>query len=341
MRNIVIQYEIYSSNIWQGMFIDINGSNLCRALTIGNIYRPPHDNNNNVNIQQFISELSPIIEILQSKNTYTAIVGDFNINLLKISERDKFGEFFDLICTNNLFPQLTFITRFAKQSCSLIDQIFCKTPHKKHVAISTYILISNISDHLPCIVNLGISEKITKRQKYTRTRTMNDTMISDFREPLSCNRMVRRLAASSPKDSQITVPSEATAITLALNYYRHMGRVQHDVVIYYDSVDQLAKETLDHDIDPLTTVHLADLKPLINSYIQKEVQITWDVSIHGRDLYLLKPTLGPTKRSRHLTRAEEVVVTRLRIGHNQGHKIPYLVPRTTNCLPALWPDSDN
>ena len=25
----------------------------------------------------------------------------------------------------------------------------------------------------------------------------------------------------------------------------------------------------------------------------------------------------------------------------QGHKIPYLVPRTINCLPALWPDSDN
>ena len=25
----------------------------------------------------------------------------------------------------------------------------------------------------------------------------------------------------------------------------------------------------------------------------------------------------------------------------QGHKIWYLVPRTTNCLPALWPDSDN
>ena len=25
----------------------------------------------------------------------------------------------------------------------------------------------------------------------------------------------------------------------------------------------------------------------------------------------------------------------------QGHKIAYFVPRTTNCLPALWPDSDN
>ena len=85
-------------------------------------------------------------------------------------------------------------------------------------------------------------------------------------------------------------------------------------------MDQLAKEALDHDIDPLTTVHFADLKPLVNSYIQQEVQIKWDVSIHGRDLYLLKPTLGPPKRFRHLTRAEEVVITRLRIGLTKATK---------------------
>ena len=34
-------------------------------------------------------------------------------------------------------------------------------------------------------VNLGISQKTTKRQKYTRTRTINDTMINDFREAFS------------------------------------------------------------------------------------------------------------------------------------------------------------
>ena len=67
-------------------------------------------------------------------------------------------------------------------------------------------------------------------------------------------------------------------------------------------------------------VHFADLKPLVNSYIQQEVQIKWDVSIHGRDLYLLKPTLGPPKRFRHLTRADEVVITRLRIGHTKATK---------------------
>ena len=91
-------------------------------------------------------------------------------------------------------------------------------------------------------------------------------------------------------------------------------------------VDQLAKETLDHDMDPLTTVHYADLKPLVNSHIQQEVQIKWDVSIHGRDLYLLKSTLGPPKRFWHLTRAEEVVITRLRIGHTKATK-SYILSR--------------
>ena len=132
--NVNYNYEIRNlytnSNIWEGLFIDINGGNLCRTFTIGNIYRHPHDNNNNVNIHQFISELSPIIAILQSENTYAAIVGDFNINLLQISEREKFGDFFDLMCTNNFFPKISFPTRFARHSCSLIDQIFCKTPHK-------------------------------------------------------------------------------------------------------------------------------------------------------------------------------------------------------------------
>ena len=102
-------------------------------------------------------------------------------------------------------------------------------------------------------------------------------------------------------------------------------------------VDQLAKETLDHDVNPLATVHYADLKTVVNSYIQQEVQIKWDVSIHGRDLYLLKPTLGPPKKFKHLTRAEEVVITRLRIGHTKATK-SHLIPRTANCLSALWPD---
>ena len=34
-----------------------------------------------------------------------------------------------------------------------------------------------------------------------------------------------------------------------------------------EKVDELAKETLDQDIDPLASVHCTDVKPLVNSYI--------------------------------------------------------------------------
>ena len=36
-------------------------------------------------------------------------------------------------------------------------------------------------------------------------------------------------------------------------------------------------------------------------------------------LYLLKPTLGPPKKFQWFNRAEEVVITRLRIGHTKAH----------------------
>ena len=87
-----------------------------------------------------------------------------------------------------------------------------------------------------------------------------------------------------------------------------------------ERVDQLAKETLDQDIDPLASVHCTDMKPLVNPYIQKLVKTKWDVAVHGRDLYLLKPTLGPPKKFQQLTRAEEVAITRLRIGHTKATK---------------------
>ena len=87
-----------------------------------------------------------------------------------------------------------------------------------------------------------------------------------------------------------------------------------------EKVDQLAKDTLDQDIGQMASVHYTDMKPLVNSYIQKLVQTKWDVSVHGRYLYLVKPTLGPPRKFQHLTRAQEVVITRLRIAHTKATK---------------------
>ena len=47
----------------------------------------------------------------------------------------------------------------------------------------------------------------------------------------TCRHFTKRLP-----DKCIIVAAEATAITLALNYYQHMGPVHHDVIVYSDSV---------------------------------------------------------------------------------------------------------
>ena len=108
-----------------------------------------------------------------------------------------------------------------------------------------------------------------------------------------------------------------------------------------ERVDQIAKETLDQDIGPLASVHYTDMKPLVNSYIQKLVQTKWDAAVHGRDLLSCETNTGAT---------EEVPAPNLSwSGCNhptsnwpyQGHQILYLVPRTTNWLPPLWSNTDH
>ena len=67
-------------------------------------------------------------------------------------------------------------------------------------------------------------------------------------------------------------------------------------------------------------MELTPTLPQVNAYVQQLTQVKWDVEVHGRDLYLLKANLAPPDRYKHLKRAEEVAMTRLRIGHCKATK---------------------
>ena len=97
--------------------------NLAKHITLGNIYRPPKCNNNDQVLSTFINELAPVITKLGKECSETIIVGDFNIDLLKVGERQKYAEYLDLFQTNSFYPKLILPTRFSSKSCTLIDQI--------------------------------------------------------------------------------------------------------------------------------------------------------------------------------------------------------------------------
>ena len=48
---------------WEGLIVQINGGNLSKSITIGNIYRPPRTSNDNLNA--FINECSTIVSLLE------------------------------------------------------------------------------------------------------------------------------------------------------------------------------------------------------------------------------------------------------------------------------------
>ena len=121
----VVRKLYNSSDFREGHFIDISGGNLRKHITLGNIYRPPKLNNNYLSISTFIDEFATILSKLGNEKSETIITGDFNIVLLKVNDRLKIGDYFDLFCTNGFYPKITLPTRFSRDSCTLIDQIFC------------------------------------------------------------------------------------------------------------------------------------------------------------------------------------------------------------------------
>ena len=109
---------------WEGQFVKITGGGLSKDMIIGNTYRPPRDLNENY--MQFLNEFTSIISLIDKTNSDIIIAGDFNINLLKINEKNSVGEFFDMLMSNSLYPHITLPTRFSNNNGTLNDNLFCR-----------------------------------------------------------------------------------------------------------------------------------------------------------------------------------------------------------------------
>ena len=107
-------------------------------------------------IKQCINEFTLLIVSLEKYRLNINLAGDYNLNLLKINNDELCNEFFDLITSHSLLPQITLPTRLSQTSGTLIDNILCKA----HISIkptTAGILLNNLSDHQPCFIILGIT----------------------------------------------------------------------------------------------------------------------------------------------------------------------------------------
>ena len=100
-----------------------------------------------------------------------------------MTNREKFQEYFDLFVSNGSIPQITLPTRFSKNKATLIDQIFCRfTKHSSHKVSG--IIVTKLSDHLPCFSVINYCTKNNTKPKYIRIQKNGPEAIESFKNEI-------------------------------------------------------------------------------------------------------------------------------------------------------------
>ena len=136
--------------------MEVTNVNISQPIVLGNIYRTPRDRNDD--IKKFLDEYCKTLAKISDTRRDIVLVGDFNLDLLKINSRNIFSEYLDSMLSLSLSPVITLPTRFSKCRATLIDHIFCKTSNLSYQCQGG-IMLKHLSDHYPAFI--AIKNKAT------------------------------------------------------------------------------------------------------------------------------------------------------------------------------------
>ena len=138
--------NIYSPKVLESAFIEIINPKKANTI-LGVVYRHP-----TLDVELFnCDHIRPLVTKLNlEKNKNVCIAGDFNINLLNLTNHSASSEFFDIMSSNHLLPLISLPTKLNSGNDTLIDNIY--TNFFNPDTLSGNITF-NVSDgHLPSFV---------------------------------------------------------------------------------------------------------------------------------------------------------------------------------------------
>ena len=118
------------------------------CVGLGSIYRPP-----NTDPKKFNEEYCVIISQLKKECQNVVIGLDHNMDFLKSNKHESTQDFINQNLELGMLPMVTQPTRITKTSAMLIDNIIVSMNYVGRY--SCYVLIDDISDHLPSILLLS------------------------------------------------------------------------------------------------------------------------------------------------------------------------------------------
>lgn len=150
--NDSIDYKLLSTcsymyDFIETIFIEVTLPSNAKCL-IGCVYRPP-----NSDLTGFHAKCEEILTGFANYK-HKILLGDFNLDLIKFNSHQPTTDFIELMYSNGFQPLINLPTRITEQSATCIDNIFLHTHNKVLYDISSYIIVTDISDHYPVLLTL-------------------------------------------------------------------------------------------------------------------------------------------------------------------------------------------
>ena len=172
--------NIFDEGVFESFFVEINLKN-SRPIIIGDIYRIP-----NTDPDIFIENYDNILTKVELENKDIIIGTDQNLDFLKLDSYPKTEKFLQDNLDRGILPNITKPTRITHSTATLIDNIYTKFRHSPQV--QACILLSQLSDHLPCLLLIDKRVEPKKKSVSFTTRKLDDnTLLSIKYEPMNKN----------------------------------------------------------------------------------------------------------------------------------------------------------
>jgi hypothetical protein len=166
--NVVTRRDLYRMNSYlECLFIELITDK--SSYLLGCVYRPP-----NSDVALFNAEFLNILDLIDNEcHCLTAILGDFNLDLIKNDNHVPTNEFFNNLLSHSFLPTIHNPTRISDSSATLIDNIFI---NKTQFTYDSAIIYNDISDHFPIAIhleNLTVKRKQIQPNRKTRSFDLN------------------------------------------------------------------------------------------------------------------------------------------------------------------------
>jgi potassium voltage-gated channel Eag-related subfamily H protein 8 len=186
--------SVFIPHVIETLFVEITCPLTNKPIIVGSIYRPNSPPLANLNV--FLENLYKINEQIGIEKKQCYLMGDFNIDLLKINSHNPTKEFLDNMTTYGFVPLISKPTRITDHSATLIDNIISNSNID---VIESGILVTDVADHFGVFHIISKVNETKLSNTFKEVRSFTNDNISMFKRLLKCSDFSEVMLIENPE----------------------------------------------------------------------------------------------------------------------------------------------